>query len=133
LKKILFYIIFLISFSNLYAQTDSLSAGSSKGKKILVSGIILSISAIYDLETTYYGVNKFPSKLEEGNIFTKSMLNKGRPINYLYKGALTTFILWYQRKYFMSSEKYWWLPTLVFSGMQFAVGTYNISLILKLN
>ena len=93
--------------------------------KLLIGGGIMLATAIYDVETTYYGLGRGAREL---NPITGFFQQGGRPAMYLFEGTIIVFELFLTREFLENEKwrKWWWLPMVVFSGTKIIAGTNNL-------
>jgi hypothetical protein len=84
-------------------------------------------STIYDIETTFYTLDRC-SNCVEGNPITRPFVERGRPATYAFAMSVTAAQIFLSYKLKQMDSKLWWIFPGISIGVHGFAGTHNLSL-----
>ena len=131
--RLCLFFLFIIPSLSLKAQENQASQDSAHSYtgRLLLVGTLMTATAIYDVETTFYGLRRGAQEL---NPIARHFVKGGRIPTYALKTGVILLNL-YLTKLCLENEdqRFWWLPSTIVSTLWFFGGTYNLVIIRSLN
>jgi len=85
--------------------------------------IFLSLATIYDVETTFHGINH---GAREGNPIMRPVIEAGKPTTYLVMGGVNAAVLYYAHHLKEKGHKGWYIAPAVAISTHGVAGTLNL-------
>ena len=98
-------------------------------KKFLIINAPLIGTSIYDIESTYFALNRCENRCREGNPLMRPFIERGRPWAYAYYLSLDAGVIYYS--YYLKKNghnKLWYVAPLAVAGAHTIAGTWNIKI-----
>lgn len=121
MKPIFFLALFLFATSNLAQAQDK-----TADKTFWTVSSALIGSSIYDIESTYFVLDKCEKKCREANPIARPFIERGRPWAYAFQGSINAGLLYYSYRLKEDGNKLWYIPPLIVTAGHVAGGTWNI-------
>ena len=125
-----FLVIFLLFFMPGIAGAQN---NKTADKKFWTVNAFLVGSTIYDVESTYFTLNKCGT-CQESNFFMKPFVNAGRPAIYAIQGSIDAGVVYASYKVKKGSGKFkkvWWFVPVAMTAGHFVAGTYNVRITIR--
>lgn len=117
----------LLSFGA-FAQTQT---GRIADKSFWVVNSLVIGTTIYDVESTYFALNKCGISCREANPIMRPVVEAGKPFLYAVRGSIDAAVIFSSYKMKKEGRKFWYiLPVVVTAGYSI-IGTNNIRIAIK--
>jgi len=110
-----------------YAQTQT---EKTADKKFWVVNTIMIGSTIYDVESTYFALNRCEN-CYEANPLMKPFVEAGRPALYIVQGAIDVGIIYASYKMKKKGHKLWYVLPAIVTVAHTIAGTHNIRIAVR--
>lgn len=125
MKTTLLALVFLLVTGIAEAQDQK-----TADKKFWAVGTFLVGSTIYDVESTYYALDKCPT-CRERNPFMRPFVKAGKPWLYTVQGSIDAGVIYASYKTKKQAKKLWWLLPVVMTATHSIAGTNNIRIAIR--
>lgn len=119
--KNLFFILFCLFF----IPTTAYSQDIADKKFWIVNGVFLG-SVVYDVESSYFALDRCENKCKEGNPLIRPFAEKGRLWVYAYHAPIGAGVMYYSYYLKKNGKKWWFLPPVIITAVHVTAGTWNI-------
>lgn len=99
-------------------------------KKFWTVNIIFVGSTIYDVESTFYALDKCHT-YREGNPLMRPLVEAGRPWIYAVQGSIDAGVIYTSYKLKGNDSKLWWILPVALTAVHSIAGTHNIRIAIK--
>ncbi len=100
-------------------------------KKFWTVNTFLIGSTIYDMESTYFALDKCGNGCRERNPLMRPFVKAGRPALYAIQGSLDAGIIYASYKLKKEDKKLWWLLPVVVTAAHSVAGTHNVRIAIR--
>lgn len=120
----------LIALLGLLLAPVALQAQEVADRKFWTVNTMLIGSTIYDVESTYYALDKCQT-CREGNPFMRPFVKAGKPWFYAVQGSIDAGVIYTSYKMKKNDKKLWWLLPVVMTATHSIAGTSNIRIAVR--
>ena len=99
--------------------------------KFWAASTFLVGATIYDVESTYFALNRCEGGCKEGNPIMRPLIEKGRPWAYAFQGSMDAGVIYLGYNLKKRGHKIWYLPPVIVGAAHAAAGTWNIKFAMK--
>ena len=125
MRTTLLALVFLLASGVVEAQEKK-----TADKKFWIVNSVLVGSTIYDVESTFFALERCEFCLE-GNPFMKPFVKAGRPGLYAVQGSIDAGIVYASYKLKKGGNKLWWLLPIAVTASHSIAGTSNIRIAVR--
>lgn len=120
-----------VSLISLLLIPTYLQAQEVTDRKFWTVNTLLVGSTVYDVESTYFALDRCGNNCREGNPFMRPFVKAGKPWLYAVQGSVDAGIIYSSYKMKKNNNKLWWLLPIAITTTHSIAGTHNIRIALR--